>query len=48
MKKRNKKKKGLDWKDYIALIIALFTTTLLPVIRFLLVLLAILLILFIK
>lgn len=42
--KKNKEKKRLNWKDYIALAIAMLTTTLLPLVIFLLILLVALLI----
>jgi len=42
--KKNKEKKRLNWKDYIALAIAMLTTTLLPFVIFLLILLVALLI----
>lgn len=42
--KKNKEKKRLNWKDYIALAIAMLTTTLLPFVIFLLILLVVLLI----
>jgi hypothetical protein len=45
--KKKKEKNGLNWKDYIALAIAMLTTTLLPFAIFLLILLAALLIIFI-
>ena len=44
---KKKKKNGLNWKDYIALAIAMLTTTLLPFVIFLLILFAALLIIFI-
>jgi hypothetical protein len=44
LKKRRKEEKTLNWKDYIALIIAMLTTTLLPFAIFLLILLIALLI----
>jgi hypothetical protein len=37
--KKKKEKKRLNWKDYIALAIAMLTTTLLPLVIFLLILL---------
>lgn len=42
--KKNKEKETLNWKDYIALAIAMLTTTLLPLVIFLLILLVALLI----
>lgn len=42
--KKNKEKKRLNWKDYIALAIAMLTTTLLPFVIFSLILLVALLI----
>jgi len=44
LKKKKKEKNGLNWKDYIALAIAMLTTTLLPFVIFLLILLIALLI----
>lgn len=37
---KKKEKKGLGWRDYIALAIAMLTTTLLPFVIFLVILLA--------
>lgn len=37
---KKKEKKGLGWRDYIALAIAMLTTTLLPFVLFLVILLA--------
>jgi hypothetical protein len=45
--KKKKEKNGLNWKDYIALAIAMLTTTLLPFVIFLLILFVALLIIFI-
>jgi hypothetical protein len=42
--KKDKEKKRLNWKDYIALAIAMLTTTLLPLVIFLLILLVALLV----
>lgn len=46
-KKDEEKKKGLGWRDYVAIVMAMLTTTLLPFVIFLLILL-IFLIIFIK
>jgi hypothetical protein len=40
LKRKEKEKKASSWKDYIALAIAMLTTTLLPLIIFLFILLA--------
>ena len=47
MTKKKKEKNGANWKDYIALAIAMLTTTLLPFVIFLLILLVALLVIFI-
>ena len=44
MTKKKKEKTGANWKDYIALAIAMLTTTLLPFVILLLILLVALLI----
>jgi len=46
-KKDEEEKKGFGWKDYVAIVIAMLTTTLLPFVIFLMILL-IFLILFIR
>ena len=47
MTKKKKEKNGANWKDYIALAIAMLTTTLLPLVIFLLILFVALLIILI-
>ncbi len=41
MTKEKEEEKGLDWKDYIAIVIAMLTSTLLPFLIFIAILLII-------
>ncbi len=45
LKTREEKAKGLGWKDYIALFIAMLTTTLLPILILIVILIAALVVL---
>jgi len=46
LKKKNKD--GLNWKDYVSIVIAMLTTILLPIVIFAIILLVISIIVFIK